>query len=200
MARGAVIQRQRRVFDDFFKIDELLIAHERPDGTTSAAEKRLVFERGDSAAVLLFNAERKSVVLVEQFRAPALLGRRRDDPSSADGWMLETIAGVVEANETPQATAIRETFEEAGYRLRDLQLIGKFFCSPGGSSERVFLYFAEVRDRDRSGSGTGNEDIRIVLMTLDNLFDRLRRGLLDDAKLLVGAHWLHQRLRLQGSN
>ncbi len=109
MPRRAIIQRRRRVFDDFFKIDELLIAHEKTDGTMSAVQSRLVFERGDSVAVLLFHVERKSVLLVEQFRAPALLGRRRDDPTSADGWIVETVAGMIDGNEAGEAAAIRET-------------------------------------------------------------------------------------------
>jgi ADP-ribose pyrophosphatase len=70
MAGKAVIERQRRVFDDFFKIDELAVRHERADGTMSAARSSLVFERGDSIAILLFDAQRRSVILVEQFRVP----------------------------------------------------------------------------------------------------------------------------------
>jgi nudix-type nucleoside diphosphatase (YffH/AdpP family) len=197
MSGKAVIHRQRRVFDGFFKIDELLVAHEQIDGTMSAAQRRLVFERGDSAAVLLFNVERQSVVLVEQFKAPALEGRRRDDRSTTDGWIIETIAGMVGADETPEAAAIRETFEETGFQVRQLQLIGRFFVSPGGTSERIFLYFAEVSDADRTGKGGGidDEDIRIVQMTIDELFDRLARGLIEDAKLLVAAYWLQARPR-----
>ena len=72
MPARAVIARQQRLFDDFFKIDELLVTHRQIDGTTSAVQRRLVFERGDSVAVLLFNRDRRAVVLVEQFKAPAL--------------------------------------------------------------------------------------------------------------------------------
>ena len=73
MSGKAVIERQRRVFDDFFKIDEFLVAHQQIDGTMSAVERRLVFERGDLVGILLLHAERKVVVLVEQFKVPALV-------------------------------------------------------------------------------------------------------------------------------
>lgn len=73
MSGRAVIERERRVFDDFFKIDEFLVSHEQIDGTMSAGQRRLVFERGDAVAVLLLNADMKSVVLVEQFRVAALV-------------------------------------------------------------------------------------------------------------------------------
>jgi hypothetical protein len=86
MAGMAVIAHQRRLFDDFFKIDELMVAHLQNDGTMSSVRRRLVFERGDSVAVLLFNRDQRTVVLVEQFKVPALVARRRDDPLPTAGW------------------------------------------------------------------------------------------------------------------
>jgi nudix-type nucleoside diphosphatase (YffH/AdpP family) len=197
MSGRAAIERERRVFDDFFKIDEFLVSHEQIDGTMSAGQRRLVFERGDAVGVLLLNMASKSVVLVEQFRMAALVGRRRDDRSTTDGWITETVAGVIDANETPVAAAIRETFEETGYQIQEPRLISKFFTSPGGVSERVFLYFAEVTDANRIGNGGGidDEDIKVVQPTIDELFDRLAQGSIEDPKLLIGAYWLQDRLQ-----
>ena len=195
MSGRAVIARQQRLFDDFFKIDELLVTHRQIDGTTSSVQRRLVFERGDSVAVLLFNRDRRAVVLVEQFEAPALVARRRDDPTTTDGWLVETLAGMIDTGEAPEAAAIRETLEETGYRIREPELIGRFFVSPGGTSERVFLYFAEVGDADRVGVGGGidDEDIQVLEIGLEELFERLARGLIEDAKLAIGAYWLQNR-------
>ncbi len=190
MSGRALLERERRVFDDFFKIDEFLVSHERIDGTMSAGQKRLVFEQGDAVAVLLLNVDMKSVVLVEQFRVAVLVGRRRNDRSTPDGWIIETVAGAIDANETPEAAAIRETFEETGYQIREPRLISKFFTSLGGVSERVFLYFAEVTDTDRIGKGGGidDEDIKVVQLAIDELFDRLAQGSTEDPKLLIGAY------------
>jgi nudix-type nucleoside diphosphatase (YffH/AdpP family) len=195
MPGRAVIARQRRVFDDFFKIDELFVAHEKADGAMSAVQRRLVFERGDSVAVLLLNKDRREVVLVEQFKVPAMVARRRDDPSTTDGWIVETVAGMIDADETPETAAIRETLEETGYRIRKPELIGRFFASPGGASERVFLYFAEVADADRAGQGggIGDEDIEVLHLGLDALFDELARGAIEDPKLAIAAYWLRSR-------
>jgi ADP-ribose pyrophosphatase len=79
-------------------------------------------------------------------------------------------------------------------------LIGKFFSSPGGTSERVFLYFAEISDADRAGQGggIGDEDIKVVQMGLDELFARLARGSIEDPKLLIAAYWLQNRLKSHG--
>lgn len=195
MPARAVIARQQRLFDDFFKIDELLVTHRQIDGTTSSVQRRLVFERGDSVAVLLFNRDRRTVVLVEQFKAPTLIARRRDDPATTDGWLVEPLAGMIDTGEAPEAAAIRETLEETGYRIREPELIGRFFVSPGGTSERVFLYFAEVGDADRVGMGGGidDEDIKVLEIGLEELFERLARGLIEDAKLAIGAYWLQSR-------
>jgi len=197
MPRKAVIQQQRRIFDDFFKIDELMVSHEQIDGTMSAVQRRLVFERGDSVAVLLLNLDTKSVVLVEQFKAPTLAARKRDDRSATDGGIVETMAGMVDDGETPQAAAIRETREETGYEITSPQLITTFFSSPGGTSERIFLYFAEVRDADKkdNGGGIDDEDIRLVQILLDDFFDMLAKGLIEDPKLLIAAYWLKDHLR-----
>jgi nudix-type nucleoside diphosphatase (YffH/AdpP family) len=158
-------------------------------------QRRLVFERGDSVAVLLFNRDRRAVVLVEQFKAPTLIARRRDDPATTDGWLVEPLAGMIDTGEAPEAAAIRETLEETGYRIREPELIGRFFVSPGGTSERVFLYFAEVGDADRVGMGGGidDEDIKVLEIGLEELFERLARGLIEDAKLAIGAYWLQSR-------
>src|SRR5947209_3775628 len=148
MARKATIVEQRRLFDGFFKIDEVEVSCEHADGS-GARQKREVFERGDAVAVLLLDRDSRCLVLVEQFRVPVLVARRRDDPAATDGWLLETIAGMIDpADASPQAAAVRETLEETGYRIDNPHLIGSFLCSPGGSSERVFLYFAEVSHSD----------------------------------------------------
>ena len=197
MPGKAVIQQERRIFDDFFQVDELIVSHEQIDGTMSVDQRRLVFERGDAVAVLLLNLDSRSVVLVEQFKVPALVGRRRDDPSTLDGWILEAVAGMIERNETPEAAVIRETMEETGYHICNPKLISRFFSSQGGASERVFLYFAEVRESDRrgNGGGIGDEDIKVVHMTLDDQFARLAKGTFEDAKLLVAAYWLQDQLK-----
>jgi nudix-type nucleoside diphosphatase (YffH/AdpP family) len=196
MSGKAVIKQMRRVLDDFFKVDELIVSHEQIDGSMSADQRRLVFERGDAAAMLLLNKDSNSVVLVEQFKAPVLIGRRRDDPDGSDGWIVETIAGMVDPGETPEAAAIRETLEETGYKIQHPKLIARFFSSPGGTSERVFLYFAEVRDADKiaSGGGIDDEDIKVVPMPVEELFSRLTKGTIEDPKLLIAAYWLHNQL------
>jgi len=195
--RRVEIRRQNRLFDDFFKIDELIVRHERYDGGMSAEERRLVFERGDAIAVLLFDERARAVVLVEQFRAPTLIARRRDDPASTAGWIVELVAGMIDQGETAEQAAIREVFEETGYRIADPRPIGQFFSSPGGSDERFWLYFARVEATQRDGKGggiAGEEDIRVFQLGVDDLFRELGQGAIEDPKLAIAAYWLKDNI------
>ncbi len=197
MPGKADIQQRRCVFDDVFQVEEFIASHEKADGSMSDGERRLVFERGDTVSVLLLNADTRSVIVIEQFRVPALAGRRRDDPSTTDGWITETVAGIIDKNETPEAAIIREAMEEAGYVVQHPKLICRFFSSPGASSERIFLYFAEIHESEKAGhgGGIGDEDIKIIQLTLNDLFDRLVSGAIEDPKLIIAAYWLQDHLR-----
>ena len=196
-SRRAEIHKQARLFDDFFKIDEVMVSHERLDGTISPDERRLIFERGDSVAVLLYNPETHAVVMVDQFKVPSLIARRRDNPATTDGWITEAIAGMIDGNETPEDAVIRETLEETGYRIKKPELICKFFSSPGGTSERIFLYFAEVSESDRVGKGGGldGEDVRVVKRSAHELFEQLEKKRIEDPKLAIAAYWLQDHIR-----
>ena len=194
--RRVEIRSQKRLFDDFFKIDEIVVSHQQYDGKMSADQRRLNFERGDAVAVLLFNIDTRSVVLVEQFKVPTLIGRRRDDPAITNGWITEVMAGMIGPSETAEEAAIRETLEETGYQIKDPELICKFLSSPGGTSERIFLYFAQVSEAARpdKGGGLPEEDVRVLEMNVNDLFDRLAKGQIDDPKLAIAAYWLKDNM------
>jgi len=187
--RAVNIKEQKDVYEDFFRLREVIFSYGLPDGRASTEQRRLVFERGNSVGVLLLNRDSGKLVLVKQFRI-ATYGDGRD------GWMIETVAGIVEKGEGPETAAIRETVEETGYQIGKPTPIATFFSSPGGTSERIFLYFAEVRDADKRGPGGGDEEeaIEIVRMTPDELFEQVRGGKIEEPKLIIGAHWLEQHL------
>jgi nudix-type nucleoside diphosphatase (YffH/AdpP family) len=184
-----------RLLDDFFKVDEYRGSYERYDNTMSNEQRLLVFERGDAAAVLLHDPNHREVILVEQFRLPTV------QKGLGQGWILEPAAGMIRAaDETPRATALRELIEETGYQAAELVPIATFFVSPGGTSERIFLFYAEVRRVDRKHVGGGKfaegEDINIVHLPVAEFFAKLRNHELEDAKLIVAAYWLKERLAL----
>ena len=189
--RKVEIQNKRTVFDDKFKIDEATLRFQKFNGQMSDTVRRLVFERGDSAAALLFNKDTQKVLLIEQFRYPAY--------EKGPGWIQEIVAGVIEKNEQPEETIRREIREEIGYEVREpLTHIATFYVSPGGTSERNMVYYVEVSNADRVSAGGGkvseHEDIELVEMTLPELWQALDNGNIIDAKTLIAVQWLRNRM------
>ncbi len=190
-----VVQNRRRVFDDFLSIDEAEVSYETYAGEMCGPLRRLSMERGDSVALLLLEAAEAGgqIILVEQFRFPTY-------GHEGGGWLQETIAGMIDDGEDAETALRREALEEVGYRVGEVEHVATYFASPGGSSERISVYFATVRPQDRvEGHGGGlvaeHEDIRIVRTPLGVFFDNLDRGAYKDSKICVAGFWLRSRLR-----
>ena len=193
--RVVVVHQRRRVFDDYFKVDEAKVTFSKlgDDGQFVRDARFLVFERGDAAAALLHDADRGVVILTEQFRFPTY--------QKATGWMIEPIAGMINAGETPEQCIRREVMEEVGYRVGNLDVIATFFVSPGGSSERIFLYYASVGTADlvapdASGIENHQENVQRVEMDADEFTARAVRGEFDDAKMLIAGLWMAARRKM----
>ena len=179
-----------RILDGFFKIDEVEFHHQRGDGSMSPVLRRFSLDRGDGVAVVIHNTEADTIVLVRQFRYSTY--------DKGPGWMLELVAGVIDSGQSPEHTMRREVMEETGYRVGDAEFIGSYYLTPGGSSERILLYYCRVVAADRLQSGGGleeeGEDIETVELSLGDLWQRLDNGGIVDAKTAIGLHWLRNRL------
>jgi nudix-type nucleoside diphosphatase (YffH/AdpP family) len=190
--RSVILRNRRRLYDGVFKLEELTVAHSSVDGTMAPDRKVLVFERGDSVGALLRHRDRNEMILVEQFRAP--VWERNPDA----GWLIEIVAGVIDAGETAEEAIRREVLEETGFKVDRFEPVTTYFSSPGACSERVSLFYAEVTDADKIGAGGGNpgegEDIRIVTIEPDALFARIARHEIEDPKLLIAACYCKARL------
>jgi ADP-ribose pyrophosphatase len=135
--------------------------------------------RGVSAAVILA-VDDGHVLLVEQYRVP--IGAR----------CLELPAGLVgdeEEGEQAAAAAIRELEEETGYRAERAVDLGRYFASPGMSSEGFTLLRAEGLTRAGDGGGVAGEDIEVHRVPLSGLAGfvaaRKAAGVAIDSKLLL---------------
>ncbi|HEY5047082.1 MAG TPA: NUDIX hydrolase [Rhizomicrobium sp.] len=129
----------KTVFAGWLKLSIAVLCGD--DGTMF---ERIVEQHGNGACVLPYDPQRKTAILVRQFRAPV----RAVSPHTE---LLEAIAGLVDENEDPQATAVREAFEEAGLKLGSLDCIGTAWTMPGISTERMSLYLARYTLTDRVG-------------------------------------------------
>ncbi len=170
-------------YDGFFRLDRLSVRFRRYDGGWSEITRE-VLERGHVAGVLLYDPARDKVVLVEQFRAPAV-----DAPGGP--WLIETVAGIIEAGETPEDVARRETAEETSLAVGALERIGAFMLSPGGASEFITLFCGRVDSRDAGGvHGIDDEDIRTVVMATDDALAAVADGRIVAANAVIALQWL----------
>ncbi len=142
--------------------------------------ERCIEDHGDAACVLPYDPARKVALVVRQFRGPVNL--RGEAP------FVEPPAGLIDDGESPEACAIREAEEETGLKLRSLQSVGRYWSSPGSSTERSWLYLAEYASEDRVGAGGGTDDhenVEMLEAPLAELATRADAGELQDLKLAV---------------
>ena len=188
MPQQVKIISEKRVFDGFFKVDEAHLQHEIYNGAMSVELRRLNFNRGDSAAVVLHDPLADTIIMTEQFRYPTY--------TKDHGWILEIPAGSIEADEVPDPTITlrRELMEEIGYRVKSFRKIASFFVSPGGTSERIHLFYAAISPKDKIATGGGlvseGEDVRMVTMGVKEALYKIGTGEIMDAKTIIGLQWL----------
>lgn len=178
------IIKEEVVFDDFFTIKKAEIEHDSFDSGTMRIE-RLCFERGDSVTILLYEKDTDSLLFTKQFRYPTI--------KENEGWLIELPAGSVDSNESCETAIKREVQEEIGYKLNDLKCIHSFFATPGGVSERMFLFYAEVESSDKTFAGGGKksekEDIELVKIQSNQVRTLLNQDYFRDAKTIIGLQW-----------
>ncbi len=183
---------EKTVRDGFFKVIKARLRYENFNGSWVEPSPLEKIERGDLVAALIWNKDTRKVVLVEQFRYPTY-----EPEKHGTGWITEVAAGVIEKGEEPQETVKRELIEEIGYKVETLEHIGDFYVSPGGSTEKIFLYYAEVRSVDKIAQGGGveqeNEDIRILEYSWEEILSMLNNGEFNDAKTVIALMWLKSR-------
>jgi ADP-ribose pyrophosphatase len=184
-----------KVFERYLRIDTFRFRHRLFSGEWSAVRSYDVLRRGRAVAIVLYDPDRDSVVLVEQFRLPALLG-------GSSPWQLEAAAGMIDTDETPEMVAIRETREETGLGLiGEPIVIQRYLPSAGGSDESVVLFCGRVDSALAAGVHglpEEHEDIRVVVKTLPEIEAMLDAGAIENGHTLIALYWLlRHRDRLQ---
>jgi ADP-ribose pyrophosphatase len=186
---------QREVlFQGFFRLERYHLRHELFAGGWSAVMTREMFERGHAVAVLPYDPKRDAVIMLEQFRPGGL-------EAPGGPWMREFPAGMIEPGESIEEVAQREMQEEAGLTPLHLEYITRFWVSPGGTTESLFLYYAIV-DSEGVGGLFGleheNEDIRVSVVPREELMLMLEQGLICSSTSIILTQWLalnHASLR-----
>lgn len=187
IAKNVEILDKKTLYKKFFRVDEYTLRHPLYNGGMSRAFKREVMDRGHAVGILLYDAVQDKIALVEQFRCGVFL-------NGEDPWMLECVAGMIDhENETPQEVACREAREEAGAEVMKIEPITQYYSSPGGITEKltVFCGLVDVNTLPAyAGLDSETEDIRVVVMSVDEAREKLKNGQINNAITLIAIQWL----------
>jgi ADP-ribose pyrophosphatase len=169
------------------RIDTLKFRHRLFSGEWSAERDYDVLRRGGAVAIALYDPDRDRVVLVEQFRLPALL-------AGSSPWQLEAAAGLIDTDETPEEVALRETREETGLALIGKPIrIQRYLSSAGNSDECIVLFCGRVDSTLAAGVHgvpEEHEDIRVVVKTLAEVETLIGEGAIESGHTLIALYWL----------
>lgn len=132
------------------------------------ATREVVIHKGAVAVLPIVD---NKVLLVKQYRHPV------------KEILWEIPAGVFKEGETPEECAIRELREETGLSPINLVKLGEIFVSPGYSTEKIYLFYADKfipsplpKDKD--------EFIELGEFAIDSFREMIEEGKIKDSKTL----------------
>ncbi|MCP1444710.1 nudix-type nucleoside diphosphatase (YffH/AdpP family) [Pseudomonas sp. GGS8] len=165
---------------DWYLLKKITFDYLRNNGVWQR-QTREVYDRGNGAAILLFNREKKTVVLTRQFRLPVFV-------NGHDGLLIEVAAGLLEGA-APEERIRAEAEEETGYRVHHVQKVFESYMSPGSVTEKLHFFIAEYDASSKVSEGGGLEDeteeLEVLEWKFDDALEAFYRGEICDAKTIM---------------
>jgi nudix-type nucleoside diphosphatase (YffH/AdpP family) len=174
------VEQVETLSDSWYVLKKATFAYRRGDGSWQT-QVRESYDRGNGAAILLYDPARRTVILVRQFRYPAFA-------SGYDDMLIEAPAGLLDHAE-PAERIRAEVEEETGYSIRDVQPIFEAFMSPGSVTEKLHFFIGRYAPTDRTSTGGGHpdegEDIEVMELDFDRALAMTGSGEICDAKTIM---------------
>jgi len=166
--------------DDWYVLKKTTFELLRRDGSWQQ-QSRETYDRGNGATILLYNLERRTVILTRQFRFPAYV-------NGHSGMLIEAAAGLLD-KASPEDRIRAEVEEETGYRVSHVRKVFEAFMSPGSVTERLYFFVAEYESGSRATLGGGNqeegEDIEVLELTMEDAMEAIKTGQIQDGKTIM---------------
>lgn len=152
---------------------------ELPDGTVVND----YFVRESRGFVIIFaTTPDDRVILVRQYK------------HGAARVLLELPAGAIDPGEQPVQTARRELAEETGYEADSMELLRSFVTDPTNANTVAHLFIARNARKVRDQNLDVTEDIRVELVTVDQLRGLVRDGTIDVMPQVAAIYTVLERL------
>jgi len=169
------------ISNDWASLHKVNFDYQLSDGNW-VNQTRESYNRGDGATILLYNIDKKSVILIKQFRLSTYLN------DNQNGALLEACAGMLD-EDNPEECIIREVEEETGYRINKVTKLFEAYSSPGAITEKLHYFTAEYSDEMKVSEGGGleseNEDIKVLEMPFYKAIEMVNSGEIQDAKTII---------------
>lgn len=182
MAKNVKIKSTELLSDYFFPLKKVTYEAEKEDGSVEELTRE-VYASSNGATVLLYNKSNNKIILTKQFRLPTYLN------NNSTGMMIESCAGIVEENEDPKDSIIREIEEETGFGVENVVKIFELYSTPGSVTEMLHYYVAEYSTEQKVGDGGGledeNESIEVIEIPFEEAFIKIQSGEIKDAKTVI---------------
>ncbi|WP_293904626.1 GDP-mannose pyrophosphatase NudK [Sphingobacterium sp. UBA5670] len=175
--------------DNWYTLKKLTYQYTIPDGTIQQ-QSREAYDRGNGAAILLYNTTSQTVILTRQFRIPTYIN------GNESGMLIEACAGLLD-QDSPQDCIRRETEEETGYQIKEAKKIFEAYMSPGSVTEILHFFIAEYTNNMKVSDGGGLEEeeehIEILELNIQDALQMIDTGEIKDGKTIM----LLQYIRLK---
>jgi GDP-mannose pyrophosphatase NudK len=164
-----------------YKLDKVDFEFQTNNGSWQT-QSRECYDRGDGAAILLYNPTKKTVILTKQFRMPSYLN------GNATGMMIEVCAGMLDEDH-PEDCIIKEAEEETGFKISNPQKVFELYSTPGAVTEKIHYFIAEYNDEMKISDGGGleaeHEEIEVLETNFETAMEMVLKGEIKDAKTVV---------------
>ncbi|MGB3144049.1 MAG: GDP-mannose pyrophosphatase NudK [Maribacter sp.] len=183
MSKNAGIRNiERKILsDNWYTLNKYSFEYQKADGNWEL-QHREAYDRGNGAAILLYNSKKGTVVLTKQFRMPTYVN------GNDDGMMIEVCAGLLDGDD-PADCVRKETEEETGYQITNVQKVMQTYMSPGSVTEILYLFVGEYDESMKVSEGGGAEDetenIEVIELDFKEAIKMIVSGEIKDAKTIL---------------
>ncbi|WP_219271927.1 GDP-mannose pyrophosphatase NudK [Pseudomonas sp. Xaverov 83] len=187
------IHAEELLSDNWYVLKKYTFDLRRRDGSWQS-QTREIYDRGNGATILLYNRERRKVLLIRQFRMPTFV-------NGYHGYLIESAAGLLD-NASPEERIRLEAEEETGYRVGNVEKIYSAFMSPGSVTERIHFFIGEYQPGDRVSDGGGledeGEDIEVLELGFEAALAMVESAEIVDGKTIMLLQYLELRMLKEG--
>jgi len=175
------IRKTEILSDNWYTLNKVTYEYQKQNGAWET-HAREAYDRGNGAAILLYNKDKKTVILTKQFRLPTYVN------GNESGMMIEACAGLLDKNNAEDCIK-KETEEETGYRISKVEKIFESYMSPGSVTEILHFFIAEYDHEMKVSDGGGldeeQENIEVMELKFEEAYNMIYSGEIKDGKTIM---------------